>query len=147
MVVSAMFKKGGYSPVFVNEMSKILQKSVFKYNTLEPAINFQRCADVNEFVCYCFNDWFIHFIFSYLMILFITLELAITFQRWDNVNRFVCDGYNDWLIYLFVIFNAFQPAIHFLRCTHVNGFVWDWFNDWLIYLSIKNLMISMPPSD
>jgi carbonic anhydrase len=51
MVVSAMFRKnvekGSRSPpVFINEISRLLQKSVFKYNKLEPAVNFQSVIKV-----------------------------------------------------------------------------------------------------
>jgi hypothetical protein len=42
MVVSVMFKKGGESPLFLNQISRILQKGVYKYNKLDPAIDFQR---------------------------------------------------------------------------------------------------------
>ena len=42
MVVSVMFKKGGESPLFLNQLSKLLQKGVYQYNKLDPAIDFQR---------------------------------------------------------------------------------------------------------
>uniref|UniRef100_A0A7S0E1N4 carbonic anhydrase n=1 Tax=Hanusia phi TaxID=3032 RepID=A0A7S0E1N4_9CRYP len=41
MVISSMLKRGGSSPLFVDQISKILQKSVFRYNELEPAISFE----------------------------------------------------------------------------------------------------------
>lgn len=41
MVVSVMFHKGGESPLFLNQLSKLLQKGVYQYNKLDPAIDFQ----------------------------------------------------------------------------------------------------------
>lgn len=40
-VIAVMLRKGSGSPLWVTQLSKMLQKAVFKYNDLEPTIDFQ----------------------------------------------------------------------------------------------------------
>ena len=41
MVIAVMLQKGSSSPLWVTQLSQMLQKAVFKYNDLEPTMNFQ----------------------------------------------------------------------------------------------------------